>query len=446
VSSGDPSNWRRSARWLILAFASVLALDHYYNHLARTPGIDFYQYWAVPTARGVSSDSLGSPYSESDRYAAVLAALAEGSADNRLKAVTEYRQDPGFASTPLLYVIGGWLPGDYTTALRTYQFLQFAAFASALFLLARRASIPSLDIASLGLLMYVFYMPVLSELRVLNTNAFQLAAVAAAVTLLGGGGRESRALRDAAALGLTVLLVFLKPLWAPLPVLVGLHLYWRGGWVAARRPAAAGVGVAAMLYAWPALVFGTGVWGDWYQKVFGGDSRHLVYSIEEGNRSAPVVLGQVAGWSLGGALGLLGGGIVLSLLAVAVTHRHRRGRSAGSVHSLVDGVLSRPEVALSFGIVAMLALSPLAWWHYYTLALVPIFVLLSPGASRLQVALACLSFLLSSGRLGPVYVWFADGDLATIFGVAFAWMPLWVGLLLPLKSVPQATGVSILTE
>lgn len=423
--TSEHSKWRQPARWLILAFVAVLALDHYYNHLSRTPGIDFYQYWAVPTARRASPEVLGSPYSQDERYATVLAGVAERSDDDRLKAVTDYRQEPGFASTPLLYVMGSWLPSNYTTALRSYQVMQYAALGLALFLLARRAAMAGLDVAILGLLMFVFYMPVLSDLRVLNTNAFQLAALAGAATLLAGGGAARRDPRDALALSLTILVVFLKPVWAPLPLLVVAHVVWRGGWKGVARPLAVGGGVAALLCAWPALVFGPVVWHDWYQQVFGSDAHHLVYSIEEGNRSAPLVLAEATGWSLGGALSLLLAVVGLSLLAMVVFQRR------GSAGTLADGLLVRPERALSLGIVAMLALSPLAWWHYYIMALIPIFVLVSPGTSKLQVGLACLSFLLSSGRLGPLYVWFADGDWATIFGVAFAWLPLWVGLLLP---------------
>ena len=420
-------------RLVILAFVAVLALDHYQQHLSRTPGIDFYQYWAVPTARRLSSEPLGSPYSESARYAEVLATFSEQSADPRLRAVNAYRQEPGFASDPLLYVLGSWLPEDYTTALRSYQLLQFAALGLALFLLARQASIPGLEMAILALLMGLYYLPVLSELRVLNTNALQLAALALAVALLGSERSRVGGLEAGLALSLTVFVAFLKPVWAPLPALTMLHLIWRNGWAASARPIAGAAGVAALLFAWPAAVFGPAVWNDWFHRVFRDDPGRLVYAIEEGNRSAPVILARATGWSLSAAAGFLAGVVLLPLLVVLVAQwRAMPSRDLrASLGALTVRLLARPAVALSFGIVAMLALSPLVWWHYYTLALLPIFVLISPGASRWQVALAVLSFLMSSGRLGPIYVWFGDSDWATICGVGFAWLPLLLGLALP---------------
>ncbi len=102
-------------------------------------------------------------------------------------------------------------------------------------------------------------------------------------------------------------------------------------------------------------------------------------------------------------------------------------------------VLDRPETTLGFGIVVMLALSPLVWWHYQTLGLLLAFALLGPRASKLQAVLAGLWFLLSSGRLGPVYAWFGDADQATVWGAAFAWLPLWLALALPSASRPNGS-------
>ena len=281
----------RSTRTLTFAFVAILALDHYRNHLALTPGIDFYQYWAVPAARRVSAEPLGSPYADTDRYVDVLRTIAGRSKDARLKAVAEFRDVPDFASDPLLYVIGGWLPGEYTPALKVYQGLQFAAFALALFLLARRASLPGLEAATLGLLMVLYFMPVLSDLRVLNTNVLQLCALAAAVSLLPprrreGSQGEGNLGRASLGLSMTVLVAFLKPLWVPLPALAALFLLRHRGWLLTLKAGAIGGAFGLALLAWPAASFGPRVWSEWYQAVFRADPGRLAYGIEEGNRSA----------------------------------------------------------------------------------------------------------------------------------------------------------------
>lgn len=425
---------------MVLAFVAVLALDHYHNHLSHTPGIDFYQYWAVPTARRISVEPLGTPYAESERYGQILEDFSRHSTDSRLAAVTEYWQTPDFASDPLLYVMGSWLPASYTTALKIYQFLQFFAFALALVLFARRASLPGPETATLGLLMFVYYMPVLSELRVLNTNALQLAALAAAASLLA----SRRAGRAGLALALTVLVVFLKPVWVLLPGLVALYLLRTHGRATALRALGVAGAFGLALLAWPAVVFGPAVWSEWYRAVFSGSPDRLLYGIEEGNRSAAMVLAQETGMGIGESVGVLALVLALSLFVAAALRLGASGpgRWRLAASSLSDTLLRSPETTLSLGIVAMLALSPLTWWHYYTLALLPIFALLSSGASRAQAVLACLSFLLSSGRLGPVYVWFTDADWATVCGAAFAWVPLWLGLLLPWASREQGPSSS----
>ncbi len=425
----------RAARILIFSFVAVLALDHYHNHLAFTPGIDFYQYWAIPTARRVSTEPLGSPYADTERYAEVLRIVARQSADGRLKAVAEYRDVPDFASDPLLYVIGSWLPRDYTTALKTYQFLQFAAFGLALLLLSRRASLPGLETATLGLLMVLYFMPVLSELRVLNTNMLQLCALAMAVSLLPPKETGRDRLRVSLGLSLTVLVAFLKPLWAPLPLLATLYVLRNHGRKRALTAGALAAAFGLALLAWPAVSFGPGVWSEWYHDVFRADPGRLLYSVEEGNRSAPKLLSEATALSLGSTASAIALLLALSLLgAVVLGSRSGAERRPWTAAALRARLVARPETILGFGIVVLLALSPLVWWHYQTLGLVLAFSRLAPRASRLQATLAVLWFLLSSGRLGPVYVWFGDADQATLWGTAFSWIPLWFALLLPVAS------------
>lgn len=431
VTPARPS-LRATVRLLILAFVALLALDHYRNHLAHSPGIDFFQYWAVPMARRLSVEPLGSPYAETQRYAETIRNFSSHTGDPRLEAVVDYWKTPDFASDPLVYVIGGWLPADYTTALRTYQFLQFAALAVALFLLARMSSLPGLETAILGLLMFVYYMPILSELRVLNTNAVVLVALAGATWLLQTrSGTPPPWGRLAAALCLAVFAAFLKPIWAPLPGLILLHLLYQGRRLEVLKSAAVAGGLALVLFIWPAVVFGPSIWPEWYRSVFGDSSDRLFYSVEQGNRSTAVVLVEATGMSANAATGVIAAFLSASLLVSWLIHHKaaspRGWRVAG--RSLGNGLLGRPETALALGIAGALALSPLAWWHYYTVALLPVFVLLAPGAPRALGALAALSFLLSSGRLGPIYVAIGDPDNITVLGAALAWIPLWLGLL-----------------
>ncbi len=412
----------RRMLWAVLLLLLAVGADRWRNHLSRTPGIDFYQYWAVPKARAEAPGVLGSPYSDQEGYARVLAQIADAAGDRRLAAVTEYRRDPGFASTPLVYVLGSWLPSGYSSALALYQGLHLLALLGGWWLLARNLEFRTLDATLLAAVTVIFHMPVLAELRVLNTNAFQLAALAGACRLL----RESTLLARSASLCLVIFVAFLKPVWALLVPLWFLLAARRGG-REATRAGAVGVAFAAACVLWPALEFGFGVWPDWFGHVLGSGSGAIDYAVSDGNRSTLVWLAETLGWSRE-LSAVVVAAVLGTVLVGAVLRAATRGRSW---RDLVGELAAAPERVMGAAIVVSLALSPLAWWHYQVLALMPLATLWSVTASRVQAVLGWTAFLLASGRLGPVFAFFIDPEAATAAAATLAWLPLWIGLLLP---------------
>ena len=146
---------------------------------ARSPGLDFYQFWIgaqeAPHARGQlwspeTRARLGTEYYN-------RAVMREGS--NRMASVAQSRRELELFSTPFLYTCFGALPNRYEPAYLLWRIVSLLSLVAAVALIARALGwhlAPALFFLAFVLLLF---QPLKSELRVGNVNEIQLLMIAA---------------------------------------------------------------------------------------------------------------------------------------------------------------------------------------------------------------------------------------------------------------------------
>ena len=108
-------------RVLTLMILIFLAISQWLGEQARFNGVDFYQLWGVGAAQKLSGHSLGSPYTERERYAVVLNDYA-GTVDYpSLTTASAVWKRLALTATPLLYVSFSMLPRDYSVAIGLFR-------------------------------------------------------------------------------------------------------------------------------------------------------------------------------------------------------------------------------------------------------------------------------------------------------------------------------------
>jgi hypothetical protein len=91
-------------------------------------------------------------------------------------------------------------------------------------------------------------------------------------------------------------------------------------------------------------------------------------------------------------------------------------------------------MVLAIGLVLTMAGSPLYWFHYYLLSLIPALWLLSaPASAKYLAGLAAAAVVMSSGMLAPLFWWLQQLD-ALPPSIALSWLPLWCAILLRITS------------
>jgi hypothetical protein len=87
--------------------------------------------------------------------------------------------------------------------------------------------------------------------------------------------------------------------------------------------------------------------------------------------------------------------------------------------------------AAGIGIVAVFALAPLVWFHYFVLALVPGLWLVGPSRPTAARVWGGAALVLYSAVYLPVVAAAAPAAVASVLQPlwALAWIPLWIGLL-----------------
>ncbi|HXJ81549.1 MAG TPA: hypothetical protein VMS64_23065 [Candidatus Methylomirabilis sp.] len=403
----------------------------------RLPAIDFYQYWGVSAIRRLSDYTLGSPYRNARAYYASMADQAVHSDQPKLQAVHELMTTPGFTATPLLYMLFGAFPANYTRAVALFQTLQVILFLAGVFLLGMVYRYQAFPLFCLAVLLLLGSGPVFADLRVGNVGCFQFAALAVLLALADRLERSPRAtVLGCVVLTGLVLLVLAKPNVALVAPVMAVHLWRaRGGRFlaiaavpAALLGAAAGVSTCLYFQSWT-------VWHDWYTYIYGHNPRAMVgIPTIRGNYSTSRLLARwlhTDVWIVGAVLAAALGVSAIAVIAPTIT---ARGGPYAMLRAALERVLGNARLAMAIGITLTIALPPLVWFHYEVIALVPGLWLLNATLGSSYVPLSGLAALvLSSGLLNVVLLPLGWRDAAEV-AVTFSWIPLWAGILLQIAT------------
>lgn len=422
---------------LVLACLLVLLGDVSLGRMRRATSIDFYQLWGVQQAVGWR-DQLGTdPYRDQAGYAKALNEFVDRSGDPQLLAASEARrQSLRLTGTPFFYWVFALLPGDFLSALITFRSAQFLCLLAAVIFLARRFGTSWLDAAMFGTTICLLSHPFQADVRVGNVNAFQLLALVA----LGGVGAKNHS----ALLATAGALALFKPNLAAVALLLVAHVAAIAGARRAARAVAIALIVAVLLAIAASVWFGSWTaWLDWFRMLYGNPvgATSVGAAPPPNNRSTVQLMMRFFGIRKLVAIAAISALLGTTFFAACTWAVRRRQPAAVRVLDIARAALSDRTVAISIGVVALCALSPLVWQHYYTLLLFPAVWLV---ADRSVVAAAgwCGAVALlatsSNGVPGGIGHSLANATLS------MSWAPLWIGLLLriatslPTTSLPAA--------
>lgn len=415
---------------------ACLAIIILVSRFTQSPGIDFYQYWGVSKAREWSSHPLRSPSAEQEKYAAVLNSHIAGSSDLRLGKANETRRELQLLQTPLCYSIFTLLPANFSLAFGIFHIVQVILFLLALMLLSAVYYGNWLRLLPWALLLTIFYVPLVSDLRVGNLNCFYLFGFTLLLMLadrfLGKRSIPAAIGPSIAFMGLLVFLALLKPNSILMILLLAAYLWIDRGMAIFARVAAVGTAFGAVLLTWPCVQFGSWmVWQDWYRYLQKWDSASMLVRISEGNYAPVLLVSRILGSSVSTAVILLGALLAASLFIALMVVRGKKesfhkGMARAAIRSLRD-----PNLTMATGITVTLLLSPLVWFHYYLISLIPAFWLLSPRHPWRQARRAAwISILMTSGIMtGFMRQWFGFSYIITYATLVLGLVPLWAGVL-----------------
>ncbi|MBW1680964.1 MAG: DUF2029 domain-containing protein [Deltaproteobacteria bacterium] len=366
------------AATLFVVVVAALCAVYAWNYGRARPGTDFYQAWAV--GRYLLHEGGGNVYSDEGRlrlgrFMAEEARKTPAHSRHRFLVAMPSRKIPETYSTPFLYAaLVPFNTSRYETAYQAYLLFIALCGPGSILLLVRTYGLNPWLGAALLLYFAFGFEPALSDLRVANVNQFQLlqAAVLFLVLRRRGGLRH---LWGGILLGLMVLF---KPNTAFCVPLLGIWLAAGRRWSALKKTGAGLFGGAGLAVLCSTLSFGTPrAWAWWWDAL--GRMPDRIITVSQGNFSAVVLLKKSLGagvaWSFALALG-----------AVTAAVLWRWGREAAG--KAISGTGAGDEGgthAVAAGLVLYLLTAPLAWVHYYVLALPMITGLLqrvSGGVSR----------------------------------------------------------------
>jgi hypothetical protein len=423
-----PLGWL-AAVLLLAAYVAFAESRDFPNQL----GADLYHPWAIALVRDDPA-GLRNPYVEPAAYGARFNTLAtQPGASPKMFAVGRFWQirsadkfEP--TATPFLYASLGFLPADFDRAHLVWVVLQFIAVGAAVYGLARMQEVARLPAAALALGVLGTFMPFIYDVGLGNVASSQLAFLVALLYVSVKGLYLRHPWVDRLYLGALVLFMLFKPNMAWVALAMALHY----GAVRGMRPFVTGIGVAAIVavlaFACGAWYFrDAGIWGDWIAYTRGSHGGTLLYSVYQGNQSFPIRLAQ--------RLPVLGPGAYSVILTIALAGALAFaacawGKRLDARVPALRRALADPWFAMSAGIVFTVAASPLVWYHYYLLTLIPIaWLLRRPERGTLSAACALVSYcamamplLRGLSALGSTEAI----DLATYY----PWVPLVAGLVM----------------
>jgi len=404
-------------------------------------GIDFYQYWGIAKAQKWSLSPLGSPYIE-QYYAKVLNAHIAGSSDLRLIKANERRRELQPFQTPLCYSIFTLLPANYSIAFGIFQILQIILFLSAIVMLSAVYYGNWLRLLSAALLLLILYEPFMDDSRVGNLNCFQLFGFVS-ILVLADSVLEKTYYHSAIGastllMGMMVFLTLFKPNIGIVILLLATYLWVRQGMTFFARALPGAVAFGAVIWTLPCLQFDSWtVWQDWYRYFRTWDSAGFLALIPYGNFSTALLVSKVLVVSVSGSVFLLAALLVASMLiAFIMAGAKEKSLVKGMIRSIIR-LLRDPHLTVAAGITATLILSPLVWFHYYTISLLPAFWLLSPRHSWRQAARAGFISIILTSNILPGVLEIVSGvtSINVSYGtVVLGLGPLWAGVLAAIAS------------
>ncbi len=371
TASSSTTSFARLAAAALAAWFVYSALDAFPHQL----GIDFYQFWGVPLARD-AGHLQATPYVDQAPYARELNAIADASANRKLRNANSLRRSLEPMGTPFHYASFSFFPRDYEAAQALYTALLYVAAAAAVFALARlRGATPSIS-ACIALAVMLTFNPFAQDVRSGNVNSLQLAFLVALVAISLRKRFSGNAWIDGMYVGLLALFVAFKPNTPWIALALALHF------LALRGARAFAVGAfEAVLLGLAALAIGAWemgglhAWPEWLQLARGMDGSGMTLPYERGNLSAAMLLG-----SKSPTLGPAGYGLVLAAaLALSLVVALSAGGRANVLAASARRAFADPWFAASVGILFTFASSPLVWPHYHMLLLIPIAWLLHPA-------------------------------------------------------------------
>jgi glycosyl transferase family 87 len=427
---------------LILLMLVSLAAPQLIGRFSEAIGVDFYNFWGVPVALRLTDHTLGSPYTNGQRYHAVLKDYAATANQPKLRSASRFWGGPDYTGSPLLYWVFTLVSSDYTFSLGVFQTLQILSFLGACLLVGSLHRWNPFSLLCLALLCLLIYQPLLSDLRVGNLGCWQLVVLAGVMGLASALPRVSsfgpRAGLGALLLVVLVALTLCKPNIALIGALLAVHLGARYGARVFGVAALAAAVATALLLLVPCLYFGSfTVWQEWYRFVYGSNPAMLVRPVANGNYATALLLASWLGVSVATVAGVL---LVLLGLSLAVVIFWRNESLAPAPRTAREALRAgltrvfddhRPPLAI--GILVTAAASPLYWVHYYVLLLIPSLWLLTSAASRFAPTLAATGVLMSGGMVGML-LWACGWPGAMPASIALSWVPLWGALLISLRS------------
>ena len=437
---------------LIVVLLASVVLSQPVPRVFEAIGIDFYHFWGVPVAMRLTGHTLGSPYTQGPRYSEVLKQYAATANQPKLTAAARFWTGPDFTASPLLYTAFAVVSSDYAASLQAFQVIQMLSFVAACLLLGHLYRVGVFHLLCFTLLCFVFYQPLLSDLRVANLGCLQFLYLTVVLYLASALPRVSafgrRAGLAAALLAALAVLTLCKPNVALISVLMTMHLLVRHGRrlfliaaVPAAVVAAAALGLASLYFhSWT-------VWREWYRFVYGSNAYMLVRPVTQGNYSTAVLLSSWIGVDV-----YVAGVVLAALLGLSLIVASVRGGPSWSPAALwrntLTCVFEDPRVALAIGVLVTVAVSPVYWLHYYVVALIPsLWFLNASRFARSRGTLAAVAVVMSSGLLG-VLLWALRWPGAVPSTIALSWLPLWCALLVGIhapesgdrRDVPTAAG------
>ncbi|MCC6407727.1 MAG: hypothetical protein IT453_11210 [Planctomycetes bacterium] len=422
--------------WLALCFA-LYSAGIVIQLFPPQRGIDFYHFWGIAAAHELAGDEdIGTPYVNGPRYAALLNAVADASQDRHLKQANGERRSIDPTGTPFFYMCFAGLPADYSKAHSWFRGGQWLCLAIGLFWFARRVGVDSGLAALFATAIPAFFYPFHSDLLVGNVNAYQLLACVAIVALAGAATAARGLVSGSVLAAALVAFVVFKPNLAPISLVFLLALWNSLGLGRAFVAGLIGLAFGAVLVAISSAYFGgLHAWSDWYAFLSGPTGSKVAdYPVSDGNYAPSVVFvdrsthPDYAALTYRVALGI---GVVLALSWCAALAVGRGGRRW--IERLRE-VAAQPELLMTSALLFTLAASPLVWFHYCVLALLPVAWCLRPGAHSAFRQVCGSASLVAYGCLLAPFLKSAGYELAAYgpYVAALAWLPMWAAVLVEL--------------